>query len=414
MPRSRVNKSKLVKKHRARFKYDGIDYEFACRTKTEGDAWELDIKSKLRSAPSGLRYVRHNWVATLEGPSGTIEKKFKNADFDSAVEWLRDTRAEIRNGNYVAEENLELTFGEFLKTKWLPTKRNLAPKTTLEYKLLLKNHILPTFEDVRLVSMSKSSCQDWLNGLYEKNLGEVSISRAVGLLKQCLKSAYRTDLIKINPADLLEAPKPESKEVTSLSFDELEKLASAAGTYGLLIRFLGRTGLRLNESLALKVSDLDFKTSRIHVSKSFKVQEDYSRALGVTKTGKTRKVPMPPSLIKDLKETVRGRESDSALFASPTGNHIHDGWFRKKVFNPAKEKSGLMHATPHTLRHTMASLMLQDASVATVSKILGHSTPWVTMSIYAHSIENDDSDVMARFDAKSVNKAGPERESDVA
>lgn len=414
MPRSRKISSKQVKKYRARIKHDGIDYEFACRTKTEGDAWEVDIKSKLRSAPLGLRYVRHKWIAKLAGPSGPIERRFNNADFDAAVEWLRETKAEIRKGNYVSEENLELTFAEYVNSKWLPSKRNLAPKTLLEYKLLFKNHILPTFGSVRLVDISKSFCQDWLNALYEKGLGGVSIARAVGLLKQCLKNAYRTDLIKMNPADLLEAPTPESKEMVSLSFEELERLASAAGEYGLLIRFLGKTGLRINESLALKVSDLDFNASRIVVSKSFKVQEDYSRAVGVTKTGKPRKVPTPPSLVEDLQVAVRGRPSDAPLFTSPTGNHIHDGWFRKKVFNPAKLKSGLAHVTPHTLRHTMASLMLQDASVATVSKILGHSTPWVTMSIYAHSIDNDDSEAMARFDAKSVTIAGPERESNRA
>ena len=87
---------------------------------------------------------------------------------------------------------------------------------------------------------------------------------------------------------------------------------------------------------------------------------------------------------------VKKMQSDF-LFTNSAGKPLEYAWIRKNVFNPAVAAAGLEGVSPHSLRHTYASLLLdKGAPIPVVSRLLGHASPATTMSIYAHAIRHAD------------------------
>jgi len=86
---------------------------------------------------------------------------------------------------------------------------------------------------------------------------------------------------------------------------------------------------------------------------------------------------------------------------------LREGNWRRDCFDEAATSVGLKGLKPHALRHTAASLAISaGAHVVAVSRLLGHASPNVTLSVYSHLLPNDLDDVAARLDAAAANVGG--------
>jgi len=100
-----------------------------------------------------------------------------------------------------------------------------------------------------------------------------------------------------------------------------------------------------------------------------------------------------------LLQRTKGKLPSAWLFTGARGEPLSDGWFRKRWFNPAIGALGLGGITIHNLRHTCASLLIQQGTqITTVSRILGHSTVVQTLNTYGHYYQNDVTQSLQRLD----------------
>jgi integrase len=164
-----------------------------------------------------------------------------------------------------------------------------------------------------------------------------------------------------------------------------------------------RTGLRLGEKKALEWGDLDFKGEFIQVRRAF-----VERRLTTPKSGKSRRVDMSPQLAECLnalkvdhkKETLaKGRrEVTELVFVDSKGGILDNGNLRGRVFYKALTLAGLRRIRIQDLRHTSASLLIQNGeSLAHVRDQLGHHSIKITVDIYGHLEAGPNRQAVARL-----------------
>ena len=134
---------------------------------------------------------------------------------------------------------------------------------------------------------------EWQAGLIAAGLSPSRIRNAAQVLGQILDAAVPGGRRHRNPAQGLRRPRIVEREMSFLSATELERFASQiTDPYGVLVRFLGWTGLRIGEAAALRVGRLDLLGRRIEVVKAA-TEVNGRLAWGSTKTGERRTVPLP-------------------------------------------------------------------------------------------------------------------------
>ena len=165
-----------------------------------------------------------------------------------------------------------------------------------------------------------------------------------------------------------------------------------------------RTGLRLGELLALQWDDLD------HHGRFIEVQRNYTRrVVAAPKSGESRRVDMSRELTQALKDLYTERQLEAAangwkevpawVFCNEIGGLLDPDNLRKRVFYWLLKASGLRQVRFHDLRHTFASLLLQQGeSPVYVKEQMGHSSIQVTVDLYGHLIPGGNKQAVDRLD----------------
>ena len=226
---------------------------------------------------------------------------------------------------------------------------------------------------------------------------QIGVSRktqSLAVLSGILNHAIDLNLINRNPAKngakgsmrkSLQV-NADKKPKRSLETQELVSLANACGNYRLLIMVAGLLGLRWAELVALTPEDFDFKKNEIAVTKSLS-EESGHFYLVTPKSGKPRTVPIPEFISTDLKSLVLSTSKESPIFTSPEGTYLRHGNFRKRIFLPAVQKTGLNKFTFHELRDTAISQAISTgANILVISAIAGHANTSITLNVYGHRI----------------------------
>ena len=238
----------------------------------------------------------------------------------------------------------------------------------------------------------------------EKKLSQVTIHYYHRLMSSMFTIAVQWQLIEYNPVQRVKPPKITPREIKYYDIDEIHKMLSLLDNESLkhktIIYAVTLSGLRAGELAALEWSNISFDKKTITVSK----QLQYITELGIyqidspkTNAG-NRTIPIPSSLVDVLKQYKIWQDNEkllwgdkwiesNKLFTQENGEPIFpttpSKWFKKFV-----ERNNLPPLTFHQLRHTYGSLLIaQGVDIATVSKLMGHSNPAVTLRIYAHAIK---------------------------
>lgn len=219
--------------------------------------------------------------------------------------------------------------------------------------------------------------RDYLRKLYENNYSSRSISRKVSSLKSYFKYLESEGLIKDNFMRLISNPKIEKTLPNYLNYDDLEKLLNfpdRSNKYGLrdalILEMLYSSGVRVSELANMKIKDIDFNERKILI-------------LG--KGNKERYVYYGSQCSELLDKYLKLDHRDSPyLLIGKRSERLNEREIRAIVTNTAKKAGIAVHVTPHTLRHTYATHMLNDgADLKSVGDLLGHES-LSTTQIYTH------------------------------
>jgi integrase/recombinase XerD len=257
----------------------------------------------------------------------------------------------------------------FLTTKKL---EGLSPKTLKSYKLHLTRFsrtILKRYEDITVIDIRRYLAQYASTGIKNSTLDtEMSILRSFFNWLEAEDYIVKSPMRKIKPT---KKPKRIRKALTQ---EELEVLRMACKTKReiALIEFFYSTGCRLDEVYKLNKQDIDWNRSQVNV---------------IGKGDKERTVVLNARAKVHLWNYIESRkDKDEALFVSsklPFGRLGHRGY--QKIFNELGKKAGITKSVhPHLLRHTMATVAVNNgAAIQAVQGILGHTDP-ATTTLYAH------------------------------
>jgi integrase len=336
------------------------------------------------------------WIARYRGPEGRLHSKSFRRKVD-AEKWLTIEEGKTLRGDWVDPTAGTVRYGEWAES-WLAGLHNIGPKTRAGYESLLRSRILPTFENVELRRISAASIRSWVADMTDEGLSAARIHQALRVVRQSLNVAVDDGLIAHNPATKVKAPRVEKRRQRFLTAFELSRLADECGDYGPFVWFLGWSGLRLGEAVALRVRQVDGRRVRVEESAT---EIDGRLTFGPTKTHETRTVILPRLTIDRLEPLLDGKTDDEFVFTAPRGGPLRAGNFRRRVFTPAAERIGIPDLMIHDLRDTAASLAISTgASIKAVQRMLGHASAAMTLDTYGSLFEEDLEALADRMDER--------------
>ncbi|MDL4770888.1 MULTISPECIES: site-specific tyrosine recombinase XerD [Thermomonosporaceae] len=276
----------------------------------------------------------------------------------------------------------------------LAVERGLAANTLTSYRRDLRRYveILDGRGRAAIGEITEDDVRAFLMGLREGDadhppLSAGSAARALVAVRGLHRFALREGMAPADPAREVKPPTPPRRLPKAISLDEVERLlAAAAGPAGeagagsdtarglrdrALLELLYGSGARISEAVGLDVDDLD-------------LGDGFARVSG--KGGKTRVVPIgdyarhavQAYLVRARPELGRAGRGGPALFLNARGGRLsrQGAWM---VLRAAAERAKLSDVSPHTLRHSFATHLLDGgADVRVVQELLGHASVTTT------------------------------------
>ena len=363
----------------------------------------------------GERSWEIKWDAVTDPATGKRKTRYasvKGTKKEAEAELVRRL-ATVHNGNEV--EPSRITVADYIRD-WLDNA-DLAPKTIERYRQLAEQQIIPHLGATTLQKLRPMNVESWhgkllvSGGKGGKPLSARTVGHAHRVLHRALARACTVEIVSRNVASVIKPPKVEIEEVQILKPAEIADLFGKLERYNLhsrphamlpLVTVALATGMRRGELLGLQWGDVDMDAASLKVERSVEETKAGLR-LKTTKTKNGRRtISLPASAIEALKSrraALRedrlnlglGRESAcTPVFGAPEGglcspDNLSRDW-RRLV------KS---HALPsvmfHALRHTHCSaLIAAGLDVVTISRRLGHGSPNVTLTVYAHLFQKTD------------------------
>ena len=320
-----------------------------------------------------------------------------------------EARAKLRLAIEAAETLDVARASEYTVEKWVKTwyalysKPNIREKTQAYYETFINRHIIPILGGIKLEKLTGRDIQRMYNEVRahgriraaqkDSNPG-MSASYVRGLhmmMHNCLNRAVKEHLIFRNPTEDCIVPKVEKTEMKILKPEDIGAYLKEADRRGVMAMFYLElcTGLRKGELTALLWEDLNTEAKTISVSKQAVGVKGGGVKITRPKTETSiRRIAVPQQVV-DLLVAEHEKNPDSPyLFTSPiTGSMYHPDSIvnlHKKILKGA----GLEHIRLHDLRHTFATLALQNGvDIKTVSGMLGHYSAGFTLRTYTHATD---------------------------
>jgi integrase/recombinase XerC len=236
----------------------------------------------------------------------------------------------------------------------------------------------------RLLAVDTDFVRLFMSKLRDRNYCKSTVARKLATLRSFYKFVVRRGFITNNPVAPIRTPKQEKRLPKFLDVAQIERLFSNCDTTTLLgardraiLEMLYSTGIRVSELVALDIADIDLGSSVIRVRGKGK---------------KERVIPIGPGAVKavihylDLRRNgfTSAKHDPDALFVNKHGQRLSTRSVRRKLDKYLLEAGLDLSVSPHTLRHSFATHMLQrGADLRSVQEMLGHQS-LSTTQIYTH------------------------------
>ena len=292
--------------------------------------------------------------------------------------------------------------------QWLENyiRPSVKVRTYERYKLIVEQHIKDKIGGVELSDLSPLILQPLITELLQggnkktgKGLSASSVNSIISVMQSSLKTAHLLGLTNEYTADKLKRPKRKEKPVECFTLAEQKQIEQAVlngkkdKLYGIILCLY--SGLRIGELIALQWSDIDLTKGILTVSKSCH-DGKVGLIIDEPKTATSRRmIPLPKQLLPILRSVKK--RSDSSSVVSANGSTISVRSYQRS-FELLLKKLKIPHKGFHSLRHTFATRAIEcGMDVKTLSEILGHKNPTVTLNRYAHSLMEHKADMMNRL-----------------
>lgn len=259
--------------------------------------------------------------------------------------------------------------------KYLKTERNLADNTLEAYRRDV-NQLFTFLKHQEPGKVGRNDIRRYLGWQQQQGMDKRSLGRKLSAVKAYFKYALRESAVTVNPTLGLRSPKLDKKlpgflsqpqavqAVESNQGDPADKVRDDA-----IMELLYGSGLRSSELLGLKSRDLDLSSLQVKVK---------------GKGGKERIVPLTRASAAVIKQLLTGREDEDFVFLGRNGKQLTRRQLQRIVKARIRLSDYGGKASPHALRHSFATHLLdRGADLKAVKELLGHAS-LSTTQIYTH------------------------------
>ena len=259
---------------------------------------------------------------------------------------------------------------------FLKVELNYSELTIKSYQLDLTDFFeYIESKKINYLTITNHDVRGYLKYLDSCNLKNSTISRRISTLRTFYNYLVDENIVENNVFHNVKNPKLEKKLPNYLNYNEMEELLESidiSTTEGLekrlLIEMFYSTGCRVSEMINVKISDIDFTNKTIRI---------------MGKGSKERIVYFGDYASKYLDNYLSKVKCDKYLFTNKKGEKLTINEVEQIVKDIMKHISIKTHVTPHTLRHTFATHLLNNGDIKTVQELLGHAN-LSTTGIYTH------------------------------
>ena len=326
---------------------------------------------------------------------------WKHAEKEAAI-WEKEVIKEFQEQTEKFKPS-DILFADFVNEIWLPSlQTDEARATTLEFRGFILKTVLPYFERIRLADIDSQKATEYLDYLKNerknpegKPLSAQTRKHHYSTLNLIFAYAVKRRYIEDNPMQNVESPKLPRHRVDAFTksevtrfIDEVEKLPLMQKT---MYYILLTTGLRRGECFGLQWGDIDFENALMHINRNVVYTTKSGAVVGAPKTDTGyRTIPLANKtlrLLEEYKIAENPKVKDAFLFhGEGAQTEPRDPSYLTKHMKKLMKKADLPNMSPHDLRHTCASLLLQNgADIKSVQDILGHADARTTLNFYARS-----------------------------
>lgn len=348
-------------------------------------------------------------MSVTKRPNGRWEVRYR--DFENrnrsksfikksdAEKYERQVLTDMEKGSWTSPDLGRLTLSE-VNSQFMQSLINLKPKSKESMDSIWRFHIEPKFGTWPISKISSAEIRKWVSSAVEGPDSYTTsgrIKRALEQLSRILDFAVDSSYIQKNQARgssgktlKVSIPKSETGRPTcSLESHELIALAKACGKFEGMILLAGIMGLRWAELVGLQVQDIDLKSRNLMVCRT--LSEMSGRFYETTtKSGSVRALVIPEVIVPHLEKQLQGKNDTDLVFPNRAGSPLHNANFKQRVYHPALIACGLPRITFHDLRHTAASIALQNGvKLLNVSEMLGHADKALTLRKYSHVLPGE-------------------------
>ena len=269
--------------------------------------------------------------------------------------------------------------------EYLEYEKGYSKKTIISYEndLELFNNYLKENKITNIKSIDYNTIRKYLGYLHDNKYEASSVSRKISALRSFFKYNIKEKNITNNPMTLISNPKKEKKLPKYLNYEEIEKLLNSIEMdkkegiqERLIIELLYSTGIRVSELVNIKIKDIKIKENQINI-------------LG---KGNKERIVLFGEKAKEIiklylnayKEDFQGNISNQYLLINKKGKQLTTNKVELIVKDVLRKSALKLNISPHTLRHTFATHMLDSgADLKSVQELLGHEN-LKTTAIYTH------------------------------
>ena len=269
---------------------------------------------------------------------------------------------------------------------YITYEKKYSPHTCSAYKKNLndfRDFCSSHFELSNIELVDYSQIRTWIISLVEKKNTNRTVNRKISVLRSYYKFLLITDTISLSPLKLHRPLKVPKKLNVPFSTEEIDRLLNSdlfpEDYQGVLqksiIILLYNTGIRRQELISLKASSIDFQNNSIKV-------------LG--KRNKERIIPLLPGAVTSLKTYLSYRKElkvnlSNYFFCRSNGSKLNEGFVYQTVNHYFSKVSTKIKKSPHMLRHSFATHLLNNgADLNSVKELLGHESV-ATTQLYTHT-----------------------------
>ncbi|WP_164522337.1 tyrosine-type recombinase/integrase [Halocella sp. SP3-1] len=353
-----------------------------------------------------------------------ISKTFPNTrnGKKEAELWVAEKTIDVNNGIPVNPKKYKLK--DYLR-QWLAdyAEVNLSPTTTDGYRTIIETHIIPALGELKLTEIQPQHIQTYQSDKLKhgnkktgKGLSNTTVLQHHRVLSKALKQAVLLRLIPNNPCQPVPAPRKKRKEIGVLNTSQINQLLNMAcdkDVYYFIVLAV-YTGMRRSEILPLRWKDIDFNRKKLYVRRALVRKKGEGAVIkDIPKNNSSRRtIDISDTVVNTFKK-LNALQNKCKLTYGDSYNYedgdlifCNDDGTRLSPDTPTHQMQRLVEGTelegytPHMLRHTHATLMLENGTaIKVVQERLGHSTSRTTNDIYVHATETMQKEAADMFDS---------------